>query len=76
MGSFNYEPIIYFYGGIFMTVSELQNILKMIQDKGYGNVPICIFADPYCLYSINYINYRPYDNCFAIYASISCYGLI
>lgn len=48
-----------------MTVNELHDILKSLQDKGYGNIPICISADAYNLFlcDIGYVDYRSHDNC-------------
>ena len=53
------------YTVIIMTVNELQDILKSLQDKGYGNIPICISADAYNLFlcDIGYVDYRSHDNC-------------
>lgn len=54
-----------------MTVNELQNILKSLQDKGYGNIKIGIPVDQYNMwvYDIDKIKYRPIVNCFAICTS-------
>ena len=54
-----------------MTVNELQDILKSLQDKGYGDIKITIPADQYNMwvYDIDKIQYRPFINCFAICTS-------
>ena len=54
-----------------MTVNELHDILKSLQDKGYGDIKITIPADQYNMwvYDIDRIQYRPFINCFAICTS-------